>query len=145
LESFKSSDIEQLTPKQALSFYQNIDNGPENELCVGWSYIPLELKYLREQEGRWIRNNGAIIHVRSYSRTTKTEVPKENVNWIIAYGTPSSVKPLLENLFLKREDISGGDTYYLFCHPALVSVSKEVGFHSEEEGPEGVILYEKRF
>lgn len=142
-ENFSYDSIRILSPKKALNVYEKIDNGPNDEICVGWSYIPKKLKFLKRQEGRWISNIEAIIHDKSSPKEKQDKDSEIAAGWMILYGAPSYAKELLQFSLEKHKNSSKFKSYYLFCHLALLKVVKELGFHREEDGPEGVILFEK--
>jgi ribosomal protein S18 acetylase RimI-like enzyme len=142
-KSVNLQDIKILTPEQALNVYKNIENGPDDEICIGWSYIPQKLKFLKNQKGKFISNLEAIIHDKSSPIRNEENESEIDIGWMILYGKPTYAKEILQYTLNQYHEDSRFDSYYLFCHPALVFIAKEVGFHREEEGPKGVILFEK--
>jgi GNAT superfamily N-acetyltransferase len=142
-ENISYNTIRILSPEKALEVYENINNGPNDEICVGWSYIPKKLKFLKRQKGKWVSNLEAIIHDKSSPKEKQDKDSEIAAGWMILYGDPSYAKELLQFSLEKHKNRSKFNSYYLFCHPALLKVVKEFGFHREEDGPEGVILFEK--
>ena len=138
-----SSEVENITAKEALKIYRNIPNGPGDELCVGWSYTPLKLEYLVNKNWSWIRNSGAILQKIEFKRTHFQEDPKNNEIWMIIYGEPTAVPELLQYIIQIDLQTKNFEKFIVFCHPKITAIIKEIGFSYYDDDPSGVLLFEK--
>ncbi len=138
-----SSEVENITAKKSLKIYRNIPNGPGDELCVGWSYIPLKLKYFVNKNWSWIRNSGAILQKIEFKRTHFQEDPKNNEIWMIIYGEPTAVRELLQHIIQIDLQTKNFEKFVVFCHPKITAIIKEIGFSYYDDDPSGVLLFEK--
>lgn len=137
------SEVENITAKEALKIYRNIPNGPGDELCVGWSYIPLKLEYFVNKNWSWIRNSGAILQKIELQRTHFQEDPKNNEIWMIVYGKPTAVRELLQHIIQIDLQTKNFEKFVVFCHPEITAIIKEIGFSYYDDDLSGVLLFEK--
>ncbi len=137
------SEVENITAKEALKIYRNIPNGPGDELCVGWSYIPLKLEYFVNKNWSWIRNSGAILQKIEFKRTHFQEDPKNNEIWMIVYGKPTAVRELLQHIIQIDLQTKNFEKFVVFCHPEITAIIKEIGFSYYDDDLSGVLLFEK--
>jgi len=139
-----SSKVENISAKEALKIYGNIPNGPGEELCVGWSYIPLKLENLVSKNWSWIRNSGAILQKIEFKRTHLQEVPKSNEIWMIVYGELTAARELIQ--FTVQNELKKNDfeIFAVFCLSDIATIIKEIGFSYYDEERSGVVLFEKK-
>ena len=138
-----SSEVENISAKEALKIYRIIPNGPGDELCVGWSYIPLKLEYLVNNNWHWIKNSRAILQIIEFKRTHFQEDPKNNEIWMIVYGEPTAVRELLQHIIQNELQTKNFEKIMVFCHPKITAIIKEIGFSYYDGDLSGVLLFEK--
>ncbi|MFX1314470.1 MAG: GNAT family N-acetyltransferase [Promethearchaeota archaeon] len=142
LSKVPSLKLEKMTLSKAKKLYKNYDIGPGDELCVGWSYIPI--KYLSDDESEWyIYNSDAILQKIKFKRIQNKEYPQENEVWLIVYGKPKVAYELIQYI-LQEELKNRENTYFeIFCHPNVANLIEKIGFFYYEGKPFGVVLFEK--
>ncbi len=119
---------EKISAKDALEFYKSLDIGPGNEICVGWSYVPLELEHVENELWSWIRNDGAILQTVRVGETLLQEGPTENELWMITYGEPMAASNLV--ICVLREELKAKkvDEIGVFCDLSTTDIIKNMGF-----------------
>jgi RimJ/RimL family protein N-acetyltransferase len=133
--------VEELTAKEVKELYNEFNIGPGDEICNGWSYIPL--KYIIDEHGSWIYNKNAILQKVEFRRSQNYELPSEQEVWIIVYGTPKAVRDLIQFTIQKELEAKENKHFEVFCKPDVVGLIKEMGFKYYEDERFGVILFEK--
>jgi hypothetical protein len=137
-----------ISAKEALEFYKSLEIGPGNEICVGWSYIPLEKKHLLNENWSWIRNSEAILQKIKLKSTYLQEGPTENELWMITYGEQTATSNLVLNALNKELKKKKIDEISVFCDLPTVEMVKSMGFaYPNYFGGKGerirVVLFEK--
>ncbi|MFX1554601.1 MAG: GNAT family N-acetyltransferase [Promethearchaeota archaeon] len=133
--------VEEFTVKEAKELYNEFDIGPGDEVCIGWSYVPL--KYLTDEHGPWIYNKNAILQKVEFRRSQNYELPSEQEVWIIVYGKPKAARDLIQFTIQKELETKESKLYKVFCKPEVVDLIKEMGFKYREDKRFGVMLFEK--
>jgi len=133
--------ITQIDVKEAKQLYQKLNIGNGDEICIGWSYIPLQ--FLKEQGSTWFKTSDAILHIMDLRNRDGAEIPNENEVWLIAYGNPNSIRDLI--IFVISSELNSRkiDRVELFCNPDVVEIIKELGFSYWDNEHFGVVLFEK--
>jgi GNAT superfamily N-acetyltransferase len=138
------SDLTRLRPEKALEFLRKIPGGPKEEVCVGWSFNPLDLQHLKQIGGVWYGFEGENALVLEFVEGDETvDEDPSNEAWLIAYGSEDGVRRLLGSLVGKyvAKKISGVE---IFCPEALIPVAAAFGFRNQDKVAEKVILLEYR-
>jgi len=134
-----NSTFENITAKEAKNLYKKFDIGPGIEICIGWSFIPLN--FITDKHGSWKYNKDSILlkieHVASHS----SEVPSENEIWLISYGKPKATLDLI--LYTIQEEEQHNAVFQVFCNPVVADLLRKVGFKPYTEPHSCVILFEK--
>jgi len=139
--SLKSTKMKKISLNQARAFYRNINIGPGHEVCIGWSFVPLN--YLTDQNSVWYRNDEAIIQkFEAHNRAFHKDL-KNNEIWLIVYGKSEEGFKLVQNLILEEKRTNNTD-YYVFCNPSMVSKVEDIGFSYWDDERVQVVLYEKK-
>ena len=133
--------VEEFTAKEVKELYSKFDIGPGNEVCMGWSYVPL--KYITDEHGSWIYNKNAILQKVEFRRSQNYELPSEQEVWIIVYGKPKAARDLIQFTIQKGPEAKETKYFCVFCKPDIVDLIKEMGFKYHEDERFGVILFEK--
>jgi len=92
-------DLKETPIEEALTLLQEIPNGPKEEICIGWSYAPLNIEYFQnEPQMKFFFKNKTVMleFLDKNMATNKIEIAKA-----ILYGTKENV-PYLMKGFLKR-------------------------------------------
>lgn len=136
-------DVEKLPAKEVKERYKKFDIGPGDEICIGWSYIPL--KYITDEHGSWIYNKDAILQKIKFGESNDHELPSEKEIWMIVYGKPRAASELVQ--YTIQEELESKETinFEVFCRAEVVDLIKEMGFKYPEDERFGVILFEKAF
>ena len=133
--------ISEINLEEAKQMYKSLDIGPGNEVCIGWSFIPLD--YLIDKNSTWIRSSNAILQKIQHEVSPLHEGPEKYEVWFITYGDHSEAADLINFALqgeLKNIDIKEFD---VFCDPETIELIKDIGFAYWEEEEISVILYEK--
>jgi RimJ/RimL family protein N-acetyltransferase len=138
-----SPKVNILTAKDVKKIYKDFDIGPGDEICIGWSYIPL--KYITDDHGTWIYNRDAILQKIEFERFYDHEIPSEQEVWMIVYGKPKAARELIQFTIQKETEYKGTKIFEVFCRPDVVNLIKEMGFKYYEDERSSVILFEKVF
>jgi GNAT superfamily N-acetyltransferase len=135
-------DVEAIDAQRAKLFYNTIDIGPGSEICIGWSYIPLE--FLSDREFSWIKLSDSILHTPDLITDTIYEKPGGDELWMITYGDPSKSKDLIEYLISKKTEKYQYKKIIAFCDLETAQLIQSLGFRYDEDEPSGVVLFEKQ-
>jgi len=138
-----SPKVDKLAAKDVKDIYKKFDIGPGDEICIGWSYIPL--KYITDDHGSWIYNRDAILQKIEFGKSHDYELPSEKEVWMIVYGKPKAAYELIQYTIQKELESKETKNFEVFCRPELVDLIKEMGFKYYEDEGFGVILFEKAF
>ncbi len=133
--------FEEILAKDARKFYKEFDIGPGDEICIGWSYIPL--KYITDEHGSWLYNKDAILQKIEFGRSHNYELPSEQEVWMIVYGKPKAVRDLIQYTIQKELETQESIIFEIFCRSDVVELLKKLGFTYYEDERFGVILFEK--
>lgn len=134
---------ENLTAKDVKKIYNKFDIGQGDEICIGWSYIPI--KYITNEHGSWIYNKDAILQKIKFGESNDHELPSEKEIWMSVYGKPKAASELIQ--YTIQEELESKETinFEVFCRAEVVDLIKEMGFKYPEDERLGVILFEKVF
>ncbi|MEJ2248681.1 MAG: GNAT family N-acetyltransferase [Candidatus Lokiarchaeota archaeon] len=148
-ESFKiQSEIKKIGYDEIIAKYKEIENGPINELNTGWSFIPLNKKFLKIKEGIWYATSKAILQV---EKQLWKVIEKDDIKELklIVYGDKVEASDLIKFIVIKYLKEEQYDEVSLFCRFKIVEEAKNLGF-SYPDYPEidknesvKVILFEK--
>ncbi len=136
-----TAQIQKLTAEEAKEFYKDFDIGPGNEICIGWSFIPLE--NISEKHGSWIYNKDAILQKITFGSSVDYESPSEQEIWMIVYGKPKATLELIQYSIQKELESKKSKIFEIFCRVNTVDLLKEIGFKYYEDERFGVLLFEK--
>lgn len=134
--------VSQINLEEAKNLYRQLNIGSGDEICIGWSYIPLQ--FLKEKGSTWVKSSDAILHKMDLRNRDGAEIPNENEIWMITYGNPNSIRDLIIYAIFSELNSRKIDKFEVFCNPDVVEFIKEFGFNYWENEPFGVILFEKR-
>jgi ribosomal protein S18 acetylase RimI-like enzyme len=135
-------EIERIDALRAKSLYKTMDIGPGNEICIGWSYIPLD--FLNDNEFNWLKLHKSILLTPNSITNTIYEKPKEEELWMIAYGEPSENKGLIKYLLSIMIQHYLYKKIVAFCQLETAKIIQRMGFRYENNEPSGVVLFEKQ-
>ncbi|TFF87973.1 MAG: GNAT family N-acetyltransferase [Promethearchaeota archaeon] len=133
-------------PQEALSAYRKLDDGPKDELNNGWSYIPLNEKYLQNKDFNWYKSPNAII---LFEEKVWKIIEKEDIEELklVVYGNEKEASQLIKYVISVYPDTKTFDQISLYCRSNVIESAKKLGFHNpeyqEEPSPEQVILFQK--
>ncbi|MFX0023096.1 MAG: GNAT family N-acetyltransferase [Candidatus Hermodarchaeota archaeon] len=136
-------NINELTAEKARKKYKEFDIGPGEEICIGWSFIPL--KYVTNKHGSWIYNKQAILQKIEFGKSHEYELPSEEEIWMIVYGNPKGACNLILYTIQKELESKKTVNFEVFCKHNVADLIKEMGFHYHEDKRFGVLLFEKAF
>lgn len=140
-----------ISSDEAFTVGQTIPNGPENEFCIGWSFVPFNKEILSELKGKWYRFEKAMIWTHDASRSKSTESPEENEYWVILYGESNSAFKLIQGFLynFQKDGIPRNlKELHVFCHRSLVKEMQLLGLKRLQDDrpndpPRSVFLFEK--
>ena len=136
--------IRKLSAEEAKEAYKAIDIGPGNEICMGWSYYPLNL--ISDQNGAWfIHNSDTILQKINIKASSNQESPREDEVWIIAYGEPETTYDSIQYILQEELKNEKNQHFEVFCSLKIANLLEEIGFSYYEGEPFGVVLFEKAF
>ena len=135
--------IRNLTVHEVKELYKEIDIGPGEEVCIGWSFIPLN--HLTDEHGSWTYNKDAILQKIDFGKSHDYELPSEQEVWLIVYGKPKSAQNLIQYTIQKELETRESKSFEVFCRPEVVDLIKDLGFKYYEDERFSVILFEKTF
>ncbi len=147
LNKLKSNQSIEISPEEAFKFLREIPNGPATEICAGWSYKPFNLQQISNIEGKWIRNDEAIVLKIGSDVSLEGESPLSDEIWLITYGKVSAATDLLKEVLIqekKRRNSLAKLSIRVFCPRSLSKSIQEIGFSYVEGKPSGVVLFEKK-
>ena len=135
------TNVNCITLKEAKEIYNKIDIGPGDEVCIGWSYVPIQ--YLLEKNSTWIKKDNAIMQLIRITSSPVQEGPDENSLWMITYGDDNTAFNLIQ--FAISNEVKNQKIEYLdvFCSPEVAKMIQEIGFSYWEDESNGVVLVEK--
>ncbi|MFX0006600.1 MAG: GNAT family N-acetyltransferase, partial [Candidatus Hermodarchaeota archaeon] len=134
-------NIDVLTDDDAKQIYKEFNIGPGDEICIGWSFIPL--KYINTELGSWIYNKEAILQKIEFENPHDYELPLEQEVWMIVYGNPKGACDLIQYTIQKELETKGTKIFEVFCKHDVVDLIKKIGFQYHEDKRFGVLLFEK--
>ncbi|MFX0059108.1 MAG: GNAT family N-acetyltransferase [Candidatus Hodarchaeota archaeon] len=134
--------VREIRVDEAKHFYREFNIGSGDEVCIGWSYIPLE--FLEEKGSKWLINSDAILQKMDIQSQDSSEIPDENEVWLISYGNPNSIRELIIYVILSEFNSRKINKFEIFCNPDVVDIIKEFGFSYWQNEPFGVVLFEKK-
>jgi RimJ/RimL family protein N-acetyltransferase len=139
LSKRKISTFENITAKDAKKYYMKFDIGPGTEICIGWSYIPLN--FITDKHGSWKYNEDSILLKIEHFGSDSSEFPSENEIWLISYGKPKAALDLILNTL--QEELQLNAVFQAFCKPEVADLLKRMGFKPYNDKRVRVILFEK--
>lgn len=135
------SGIDKISLKEAKQFYRKTEIGPGDEVCIGWSYVPID--YLLEKNSSWIHKNNAILQTIKLSSAAIQEGPDENDLWMITYGDAKDAFDLILYAISNQMEQKSTELFEIFCNSDVVKSVQDIGFSYWENEPIGVVLVEK--
>ena len=142
LKSVSDIKIERIDALKAKLLYSTMDIGPGNEICIGWSFIPLD--FLSDKEFTWLKHHNSILHTPNSIVDTIYEKPTEDELWMITYGEPIDNKKLIEYLLSSTIQTCQYKVIVAFCQLETANLLHQLGFRYEHENPSSVVLFEKK-
>lgn len=133
--------INRINLKEAKEIYNKIDIGPGDEVCIGWSYVPIQ--NLLEKNSSWIKKDNAIIQLIRITSSPVQEGPDENSIWMITYGDDNTAFNLIQYAISNQIKNQKIEEFDIFCSPEVAKMIQEIGFSYWEDEPIGVVLVEK--
>ena len=137
-----SLSVEKISAKEAIKRYKDFDTNLGEEICMGWTFIPL--KYISDEDGEWyLYNSNAILQKVKFKREQIKEGPREYEIWLIVYGKPKIAIKLIQSIL--KEELKSKDSKFfeIFCHSHIAKKVEKMGFSYYEGEPFGVVLFEK--
>jgi RimJ/RimL family protein N-acetyltransferase len=134
-------NIDVLIADDAKQIYEEFDIGPGEEICIGWSFIPL--KYINDEHGSWLYNKEAILQKIEFAKPHDYELPLEQEVWMIVYGNPKGACDLIQYAIQKELETKGKKIFEVFCKHDVIDLIKKIGFQYHEDKRFGVLLFEK--
>ena len=142
LTSVSDIKLERIDALTAKSLYSTMDTGPGNEICIGWSFIPLD--FLSDKEFTWLKLHDSILHTPNSIIDTIYEKPTEDELWIITYGVPVDNKKLIEYLLSNTIQNYQYNIIVAFCQSDTAKLIHQLGFGYKNDEPSKVVLFEKK-
>ncbi|MFX0011038.1 MAG: GNAT family N-acetyltransferase [Candidatus Hermodarchaeota archaeon] len=142
LKSVSDIKIERIDALKAKSLYSSMDIGPGNEICIGWSFIPLD--FLSNKDFTWLKLHKSILHTPNTIVETIYEKPTEDELWMITYGEPLDNKKLIEYLLSSTIQTYQYKVIVAFCQLETANLIQKLGFRYENDEPSKVVLFEKK-
>ena len=137
-----SLNVEKISTKEAIKRYKDFDIALGDEVCMGWTFIPL--KYISDEDGMWyIYNTNAILQKVKFKREQIKEGHREDEIWLIVYGKPKIAIKLIQSILKEELKSKESKFFEIFCHPHIAKKVEKIGFSYYEGGPFGVVLFEK--
>ncbi|MFX0033014.1 MAG: GNAT family N-acetyltransferase [Candidatus Hermodarchaeota archaeon] len=135
--------VNEFSLNKAKEIYKRLNIGPGNEICIGWSFVPLD--YLREENSNWFVKDDAILQKIKLKQPSTQEGPISKELWMITYGNELNVKELIEFTLLNEVKAKENEIFVIFCKPEIVEFVKKLGFSYPhwENKPLRVKLFEK--
>jgi len=136
--------IRKLSAEEAKEAYKAFEIGPGNEICMGWSYYPLNL--ISDENGEWyIHNSDVILQKINIKASPNQESPREDEVWIIAYGEPETIYDSIQYILQQELKNEKNQHFEVFCSLEIANLIEDLGFSYYEGEPFGVVLFEKVF
>ncbi|MFW9864710.1 MAG: GNAT family N-acetyltransferase [Candidatus Thorarchaeota archaeon] len=135
----KISTFEKMSAKEAKKYYTEFDIGPGTEICIGWSYIPLN--FITDTHGSWKYNEDSILLKIEHIISHGSEVPLKNEIWLISYGNAKAALDLILDTI--QEEVQLNAVFQVFCSPEIADLLKRMGFKPYNDPRVCVILFEK--
>ncbi|MFX1498559.1 MAG: GNAT family N-acetyltransferase [Promethearchaeota archaeon] len=135
--------VKEVSLNEAIEIYKKVNIGPGNEVCIGWSFVPLD--YLRDENSNWFVKDNAILQKIEFKYPITEEGPDSKELWMITYGNELNVKDLIEFTLLNKLKAKENEIFVIFCKPEIVEFVEKLGFtytHWENK-PLHVKLFEK--
>lgn len=136
------NNVREISLNEAKETYRELDIGSGNELCIGWTFIPLD--FLSDEDSTWLVKNKAILQKIILSRPSIKEIPSYDEIWMITYGAENTVKDLITYTLLNELKIESNKWFAIFCKSEIINFIRFLGFSYETNNPESVILFEKK-
>jgi hypothetical protein len=92
-------DLEETPIETALTLLQKIPNGPREEICIGWSYAPLNIEYFQNEPQMKFFFQDKTVMLEFIDRSIATK--KIDMVKAILYGSIDNIPFLLKG-FLKK-------------------------------------------
>ncbi|MFW9894585.1 MAG: GNAT family N-acetyltransferase [Candidatus Thorarchaeota archaeon] len=132
-----------LSVEDVKEIYKRLNIGPGDEICIGWSFIPLN--YITEEHGTWLYNKDAILQKIEFNSSHRQESPSEKEVWIIVYGDPKASYNLVKYTLQKEQERNQSKIFEIFCNSDIVNLLGALGFKYHKDERFGVLLFEKVF
>ncbi|MFW9772463.1 MAG: GNAT family N-acetyltransferase [Promethearchaeota archaeon] len=133
--------VEEVSLNKAKEIYKKVNIGPGNEICIGWSFIPLD--YIGNENSNWLVKDNAILQKIELKRPGSQEGPTSKELWMITYGNELNVKDLIEFTLINEIKAKENEIFVIFCKAEIVEFVKKLGFSYWENKPLHVKLFEK--
>jgi len=133
---------EEIGLNKAKEFYKTIDIGPGDEVCIGWSFVPLN--HLKNRNSSWFRSNNAILHKINAQSENGDESPENDEVWLIVYGDHQEAFYLIQNVLSRKISSHNIKNIEVFCQIEVVEKLKNIGFSYWDNEQVQVILFEKK-
>ncbi|MFW9971132.1 MAG: GNAT family N-acetyltransferase [Candidatus Odinarchaeota archaeon] len=143
LSATRLSNVEKLPSMNAKEIYNKCNIGPGDEICIGWSFIPLQ--NLTDEHGSWFYNKKSILQKIEFGGFHDYELPSEKEIWMIVYGNPIAAQELIQFTVQKELKSKENKIFEVFCKPDVAELIKEMGFRYYKDEWFGVLLFEKFF
>jgi len=142
IQEKKFLGVEEVSLENAKKIYRKMDIGPGEEICIGWSYVPLD--FLLDKKSTWLWNKKAILQRKWIGGSEIQESPEEDEVWFIVYGDTESALNLIQ--YAIKEELRNPKITEIevFCQAKLVSYLQKIGFRYRENEPIGVALMAKK-
>jgi RimJ/RimL family protein N-acetyltransferase len=135
-------DFKQISAEEAKKIYNNLNIGSGNEICMGWSYKPINS--ISDEDGEWyVINSNAILQKVKFNSISFNEGPEDKDVWMIIYGEPEIAIELLKYELQNELKNKENKHFDIFCHPEMTKKLEEMGFSYHEGEPFAVVLFEK--
>jgi len=135
-------NIKEISLNEAKKMYKKLNIGPGNEICIGWSHIPLE--FLSDENSVWIKKDKAILQKIKLKRAPIQEGPSKNEIWMITYGNELAIQDLIEISILNELTYKNIDWVVIYCKQEITKFVQKLGFSYWENEPISVVLLEKK-
>ncbi len=141
-----SADLTFLSPEEAFGCYQDLPNGPDSEINIGWAYRPFLLQsFIAMASGSlWIQYRHALAHQMSSAFTEANEKPNSTSFWITFYGDPQDVHTLCICLLHQIQIDPLIRSLGIYCSESLSPIFLSLGASYLENIKSGVLLFEKQ-
>lgn len=135
--------IKKVSLNKAIKIYKRLNIGPGNEVCIGWSFIPLD--YMRDENSNWFVKDSAILQKIELKQPSTQVGPISKELWMITYGNELNVKDLIEFTLLNELIAKENEILVIFCKSEIVEFVEKLGFSYThwENKPLHVKLFEK--